>query len=487
MKYVFKKGIRKDATKQMEDICRLFFRHILDHVDHKFIVSLSEIVRQEDLYTVYNYRGLSDEGREIIRRSLEEDLAGKTYRVENPFSPDSCIDYFLSYFYRPAGQEDTGDFIIILRLEHEDYSSLIREYIEYQIRYCFRFLFSEMFNPGDNEFSTHDLDTLILSMINLNCRSFIDSSFGIGDSSDQRLPSAGVVPLLEEISSMTYENKDLSGRYVAIVPEIGDECDITLVQDTVVAMQNVRKVRKLLEITYYNARIRKGLYLVYNKNRFVGFIQPERLYDRVYHLIHFSRKGVWQVTRHNKGIPGDSLQLGGKYPLVITMNRDDRKELILGQFLELYRDLFGSGNDEDRLSDIIIRASSQMNGTILAIMENAREEAVRLQSAGFRVSIRDQNTMFTQQVTSIDGAVILDQNGIIYSIGAILDGKMPPRQNNNPFDLSRGARYNSAIKYSYSSKGRRHLIIVFSEDRDIDFIINGYPVAKYDANAHRLP
>ncbi len=100
------------------------------------------------------------------------------------------------------------------------------------------------------------------------------------------------------------------------------------------------------------------------------------------------------MTRHNKGIPDDSLQLGGKYPLVITMNRDDRKELILGQFLELYRDLFGSGNDEDRLSDIIIRASSQKNGTILAIMENAREEAVRLQSAGFRVSIRDQNTMF---------------------------------------------------------------------------------------------
>ena len=54
MKYVFKKGIRKDATKQMEDICRLFFRHILDHVDHKYIVSLSENVRQEDMYTVYN-------------------------------------------------------------------------------------------------------------------------------------------------------------------------------------------------------------------------------------------------------------------------------------------------------------------------------------------------------------------------------------------------------------------------------------------------
>ena len=487
MKYVFKKGMRKEATKRVEESCRLFFRHILDHVDHTYSVSLSEVVRQEDQYTVYNYKGLSDEGKEIIRRTLEENLTAKNYSVENPYRTDSCIDYFISEYFSPAGPEGTGAFIIILRLEHEDYSTFIREYIEYQIRYFFRFLFSDIFNPGENEFSTQDSDTLILSMINLNCRSFIDSAFGIGDSSDQRLPSAGVVPLLEEISSMTYENKDLSGRYVAIVPEIGVECDISLVQDTVVAMHNVRKVRKLLEITYYNARIRKGLYLVYNKNRFVGFIQPERLYDRVYHLIHFSRKGIWQVTRHNKGIPGDSLQLGGKYPLVITMNRDDRKELILGQFLELYRDLFGSGNDEDRLSDIIIRASSQRNGTILAIMENAREEAVRLQSAGFRVSVRDQNTMFTGQITSIDGAVILDQNGIIYSIGAILDGKMPPRQNNNPFDLSRGARYNSAIKYSYSSKGRKHLIIVFSEDRDIDFIINGYPVAKYDANAHRLP
>ena len=81
MKYVFKKGMRKEATKRVEESCRLFFRHILDHVDHTYSVSLSEVVRQEDQYTVYNYKGLSDEGKEIIRRSLDENLTAKNYSV----------------------------------------------------------------------------------------------------------------------------------------------------------------------------------------------------------------------------------------------------------------------------------------------------------------------------------------------------------------------------------------------------------------------
>lgn len=66
----------------------------------------------------------------------------------------------------------------------------------------------------------------------------------------------------------------------------------------------------------------------------------------------------------------------------------------------------------------------------------------------------------------IDGAVLLDQNGKVYIIGVILDGKISPKGTT----MARGARYNSAVKYSYSHRNEKHLVVVISEDGDCDFV-----------------
>jgi hypothetical protein len=71
-----------------------------------------------------------------------------------------------------------------------------------------------------------------------------------------------------------------------------------------------------------------------------------------------------------------------------------------------------------------------------------------------------------QKLTSIDGSLLLLSNGECHAIGVILDGKATEQE-----DSSRGARYNSAIRYSQSIKGKiNHLIVVISEDGMIDFI-----------------
>ena len=71
------------------------------------------------------------------------------------------------------------------------------------------------------------------------------------------------------------------------------------------------------------------------------------------------------------------------------------------------------------------------------------------------------------RVTSIDGALLIDRSGICHAIGVILDGLASPK--GTP---SRGARFNSAIRYVESAKSANTevLAIVVSEDGSVDVL-----------------
>ena len=57
------------------------------------------------------------------------------------------------------------------------------------------------------------------------------------------------------------------------------------------------------------------------------------------------------------------------------------------------------------------------------------------------------NDSLIRNVTSIDGAVLLDSHGVCHSIGVILDGIAT-----NKGTSARGARYNSAVRYVDGNK-----------------------------------
>jgi len=67
-------------------------------------------------------------------------------------------------------------------------------------------------------------------------------------------------------------------------------------------------------------------------------------------------------------------------------------------------------------------------------------------------------------ITAIDGAVLIDPGNRCHAIGAILDGLA-----SEAGDPSRGARYNSALRYVAASL-HACLAIVVSEDGMIDVV-----------------
>ncbi len=117
----------------------------------------------------------------------------------------------------------------------------------------------------------------------------------------------------------------------------------------------------------------------------------------------------------------------------------------------------------------MLEASNQKHGTIIIISKNAMSETNRLKSQSFRVEPTEITPVVVKEITSIDGAVLIDTECNCYGIGVILDGMAT-----NSGDTSRGARYNSAIRYVETIKNRENfsdcLAIVISEDGYVDLI-----------------
>ena len=132
-------------------------------------------------------------------------------------------------------------------------------------------------------------------------------------------------------------------------------------------------------------------------------------------------------------------------------------------FLNLVKILKDSAKIE-RLWDVVLEASRQKSGTILVITTEALAEADRLKLQCTLIEPVPLTPLITRLVTAIDGAVLLDPEGYCYSIGVILDGKASGNG-----DSTRGARYNSAVRYVASS-AHPCMAIVVSEDGMVDVI-----------------
>jgi len=139
--------------------------------------------------------------------------------------------------------------------------------------------------------------------------------------------------------------------------------------------------------------------------------------------------------------------------------------------------------DEEKISRIVYlieEAEKESHGTMIVISESAAEEAERLKSQGTPVVPFDLTPDILQHLTSIDGAILINPDGTCHSIGTILDGNATTKG-----DPSRGARYNSAIRYIESSRSPS-MAVVISEDGGIDIIPNLRPAIRRSDITMRL-
>jgi DisA bacterial checkpoint controller nucleotide-binding len=103
---------------------------------------------------------------------------------------------------------------------------------------------------------------------------------------------------------------------------------------------------------------------------------------------------------------------------------------------------------------------------MLVVHRNASEEAARLIPQAQQVLPQLLDSKLLPAVTSIDGAVLVDPTGTCRAVGVILDGHASGKG-----DSSRGARFNSAVRYHETQNGEC-LVIIVSEDGMINLLPN---------------
>jgi len=122
----------------------------------------------------------------------------------------------------------------------------------------------------------------------------------------------------------------------------------------------------------------------------------------------------------------------------------------------------GMTRDVEAIWRAVEAAAATAHGTMLVVAADAQDEAARLCGQSTLIEPVELSQAVLACTARIDGAVLLDPQGVCHAIGVILDGSATGRG-----DPSRGARFNSAIRY-LDSHSSPTMIVVVSSDGSID-------------------
>ncbi|MGH8546002.1 MAG: diadenylate cyclase [Gammaproteobacteria bacterium] len=122
------------------------------------------------------------------------------------------------------------------------------------------------------------------------------------------------------------------------------------------------------------------------------------------------------------------------------------------------------GASSKALLDLAKAAEQNEHGAMLVISSDAAGEAERLSPQSWAVEPVPLSPELLRQLTSMDGAVLVDPQGRCHAIGVILDGRAAGHG-----DPARGSRFNNAVRY-LDTEPPPAVVVVYSADGSIDIL-----------------
>ena len=266
---------------------------------------------------------------------------------------------------------------------------------------------------------------------------------------------------LNLISFQRYEKQEIVSEYTISSYDKIEKLKLQVKFENPVPIRDYKTIRKLLQIA--NA---KENMLVGTVSHAFGFISTDNadlwersdIYQRPDFIsIRFFGISDWEVSKLHKGERVSlmkSVSFRYQYPK-LRYSKDSLRTALTKL----------PDSDIDTLIKIVDSVIKEEHGTMLVFSTNAKEEANRLSDCCISIEPTPYLSM-KMNVTAIDGAVLCDPSGTCHAIGLILDGV---HKNGNGETMSRGARHNSAKRYS---KWQQYIcvIIIVSEDGDVTII-----------------
>lgn len=273
---------------------------------------------------------------------------------------------------------------------------------------------------------------------------------------DDRFLMTNLFDRLNAVSSWMYEGTASRGKMVLAVSS-SDEISVQLRFAQTVPFSEPRWARKILEMAPAGTSLLADTQGVYG----LGKLSEE--------ADSWSSQDVFEVDfvghYHWRLRCGEKVLLSSKYGVPsLPVPR-----FPIHHLTETHERLFPESKPgvRSRLSKLYDVAVSQPHGSMLVVAQDAASEAKRLERQGIQIESTRMTQKLYRQVSRIDGCVLVDPNLVCHAVGVILDGAA--HVNCTP---SRGARYNSGLRYVLGSKARR-LAVVISDDKTVD-VIPGY-------------
>jgi len=256
---------------------------------------------------------------------------------------------------------------------------------------------------------------------------------------------------LNRVATTRYERRVGIGSLLLADPR-SEHVDRSLTLRTPVPVRETRTLRKLLETSS-----RHGESLLTDGSVAYGLGRQRADYpnesESLFQVLVIG-DGAWEL--HHASVPLATVQFGTPRLPEQRLRRERLDDISSRVFREC---------DSDALWALATGAADAEHGTMLVISERAAEEAARLGSQALTIEPARLDNDLVRQVTSIDGAVLVDPAGRCHAIGVILDGTAT-----GAGDRSRGARYNSAVKYLASARDTPTVILLVSEDGMINLL-----------------
>ena len=258
------------------------------------------------------------------------------------------------------------------------------------------------------------------------------------------------------IAAERYEGAASQGRLIICQTNHPDICaKVKLTQP--IEIYNYRGIRKLLEVSSNSMALLCNIESVWGLGIPLDTYKPsqENLFE-----IRFAEHHTWELVH------AENIMLRVKYRQArLPRERFDR-QLFCDRVTQLFEIDRSTANI---LVKAVEAAVEQRHGTMLVITPEAERETKRLAAQSTTIEPVIVSKDLISHLSSIDGAILISPEGIVYSFGVILDGKATENGNS-----ARGSRYNSAIRYVDGEKSRNIncLALIVSEDGYVDLYPN---------------
>ena len=271
------------------------------------------------------------------------------------------------------------------------------------------------------------------------------------------------------ISTLNYESEKCTGKIMFAKAE-AIELVLPFAHRINFSTAEAKTIRKLLQISNNSLSLMVSYdsdIIWSRKDEIIGFGKVDFSQTTVDFYVEVSGYLTWTLYEKNNTTP--ILQHSAGRYILPRVNKENL-------WSNIKKKVYNICGNETIWDVIIDKAMAQIHGTTIIITDNAQQEAGRFGFAkrGYLVQNTEKKPTsllahldIIEDITNIDGAVLLDYEGNCYAIGVILDGAACIVG-----ESSRGARYNSTQNYialkQKQEENHTYIAIVVSEDRYVN-------------------